>query len=1506
MSDTTRKRKSITSSDKDEGMCILASPQHSAPYRATVTPNSIEFWKRYKGADGTIDPMFSALAIKPHRPDVHLESTDSQERQIHRRCTSLELNGLEQQDHIIQIEDRKHFSTAGIEYSTVQQKDSHEEWWHVVSHPLDFDLPKVSLSVHLNTRRGRESMWAFLLDPELSSTLEEDKRSLLAQYLRTERRVDLEFYFVHPSDGSNGKRCHTRHSFTTIKNVFEITLEGFQAEYVSLAKGLTIQVQLRFYPPIDPVTKEEVNLQHLAGMFEWGDMIMAKYENPGKVNDRCGNKQFEEERQECMRDDTVSGSMKCLPSGDIRDPKTTLPEPSTCSAGVTHLHLETSLIGLKNQGATCYINSLLQTLYHLLAFRHVVYEIPTQKEDTTDSVTLALQRVFYRLQCKTKAVSTKELTRSFGWSQIDAFMQHDVQELYRILCDRLEEKMSRTIVEGSIRKLFGGTVRSYVRCVDVDYESFRDESFYDLQLDVKGCSDIYASFRKYIAIEMLEGENQYAAEGFGKQNAKKAICFLDFPPILNLQLKRFEYDPMRDGMVKIHDRFAFPTKLVLDPFVEPTTKDEEAKSISEGTGKRVEYVYHLHSVLVHSGDVHGGHYYVYIRPGRDTENADRWYKFDDDEITSVTESEAVEGNFGGSLSPGISGYKRKELTRHPLDGSPLLTAALGSPDTHSEEDPSLNSDSGHLKGYLDGTPGLNRAPVLNHGENPDLSGTGMHGLNTSLDAEGFQAENGNNMMLPLSRTFSSAYMLVYIRDGINDISSVSRDMKLKTQSGQTLLRPISSSIEDVQIPQHLLQRFHEEEKITARRKKQQQTEHLYMTLRIASDWSIHKLKKYSKTTDFASFNNSFCLRLRMKRSASIRQLYYQVYRQTGVELHRLRLWRVILRENRTQRPDSPLESNSLDYRVECLIDEDTSTKAPVRLFLQILSGEKLRATAFINFYFWPTRTSQIESCGMTNELAKEDEGECLDIEDTTALNAISIPPIRVNEILLFIKYYDVKIRDLNERLKYMGNILIDATKTGAALAKHLHDALHLPYTDELILYEEIQPTSVVEVNMLISLQHSDIQHGDIICFQTESDLSALTSAKRQGSVLDTCAGWINPSEDEMKEVDELYPDVPSYFRYLLDRVDIAFQELNHPEKEGFVLGLLLSNVYRDIVEAVAEHLQLGPKRLHLRLYQHSSITGAPKRVPLRHSQYFDDRTTTLDDFLTEYADRTTMLYYEILPVPITELEAKMQLTIYLSTYDDCFDHPDTSDDQYGGPRHLDLMLDTASTLEDLDALLQEKFCKPSNKVEDDPEKLLLRYCEAIHEGSVIQRILTDGTTKLSKFQSTVAFTEARCNGDRTQRAGEIFLFVERVPMDEIQEISSGGSYPDTVAHLRVLHCVFTSPVQMWIHPHGVPLVVCYKKDDTIGQVKDRIRKRMGINADKFADWNIAYIVDMKVSVLCETYDRIETGRLNMAKLEEVCDGQLDRLSFGLEHPDPHLLTGKYRRRTEQGIQIRQS
>ncbi|KAF6150148.1 hypothetical protein GIB67_023103 [Kingdonia uniflora] len=297
---------------------------------------------------------------------------------------------------------------------------------------------------------------------------------------------------------------------------------------------------------------------------------------------------------------------------------------------------ETGYVGLKNQGATCYMNSLLQTLYHIPYFRKAVYHMPTTENDNpSGSIPLALQSLFYKLQYSDSSVATKELTKSFGWDTYDSFMQHDVQELNRVLCEKLEDKMKGTVVEGTIQQLFEGHHMNYIECINVDYKSTRKESFYDLQLDVKGCRDVYASFDKYVEVEKLEGDNKYHAEQLGLQDAKKGVLFIDFPPVLQLQLKRFEYDFMRDTMVKINDRYEFPLQLDLDR--------DDGKYLSPDADRSVRNLYTLHSVLVHSGGVHGGHYYAFIRPTL----SDQWFKFDDERVTKEDIKRALEEQYGG-------------------------------------------------------------------------------------------------------------------------------------------------------------------------------------------------------------------------------------------------------------------------------------------------------------------------------------------------------------------------------------------------------------------------------------------------------------------------------------------------------------------------------------------------------------------------------------------------------------------------------------------------------------------------------------------------------------------------------------------------------------------------------------------------------------------------------------------------------------------------------------------
>ncbi|ANB13370.1 Ubp15p [Sugiyamaella lignohabitans] len=310
---------------------------------------------------------------------------------------------------------------------------------------------------------------------------------------------------------------------------------------------------------------------------------------------------------------------------------------------------ETGFVGLKNQGATCYLNSLLQSLYFTKVFRRSVYKIPTQ-QDQPNSVPSALQRMFYLLSTSEAPVGTLQLTKSFGWDSADAFTQHDVQELNRVLMDKLEGKMKGTEVEGALNNIFVAQMKSYVKCINVDFESSRIEDYWDIQLNVKGMKDLEASFRDYIQTELLAGENQYQATGYGLQDATKGVVFQSFPPVLHLQLKRYEYDFNRDMEVKINDRYEFPAEVDLSPYLE------------EGSDMSEPWIYTLHGVLVHSGDLNAGHYYALLKPSKDGS----WYKFDDDRVTKATMKEVLEENFGGEAAPpqqppGISVPQRTRL-----------------------------------------------------------------------------------------------------------------------------------------------------------------------------------------------------------------------------------------------------------------------------------------------------------------------------------------------------------------------------------------------------------------------------------------------------------------------------------------------------------------------------------------------------------------------------------------------------------------------------------------------------------------------------------------------------------------------------------------------------------------------------------------------------------------------------------------------------------------------------
>ncbi|CAG8767861.1 28967_t:CDS:10, partial [Racocetra persica] len=293
-------------------------------------------------------------------------------------------------------------------------------------------------------------------------------------------------------------------------------------------------------------------------------------------------------------------------------------------------------IGLRKPKLNTFVNSYIQSLYCINYFRKAVYHISVENEK---SISSALQWIFYQLQTSNTPIDTTEFTKFFGWDSFYFLGYLDIREFSNILRENLENKMR--VADGAISKLFAGKVKSYIKCVNVDYESIRIEDYYDIQLSVKGCKNLDDSFLDYTQEKILDGDNKYKAEDYGLQVAKKGVMFESFPPVLYLHLDRFEYDAQNNCMVKINDRYEFPLEIDLQKYLSPDA--DRSKS----------YKYSLHGVFIHE-DCHDDYldnnrYFALLRPEKNR----RWKKFADDRVTLVTEKKVLDDNYCGNDSMNV-------------------------------------------------------------------------------------------------------------------------------------------------------------------------------------------------------------------------------------------------------------------------------------------------------------------------------------------------------------------------------------------------------------------------------------------------------------------------------------------------------------------------------------------------------------------------------------------------------------------------------------------------------------------------------------------------------------------------------------------------------------------------------------------------------------------------------------------------------------------------------------
>uniref|UniRef100_A0A8C8IZB3 USP domain-containing protein n=1 Tax=Oncorhynchus tshawytscha TaxID=74940 RepID=A0A8C8IZB3_ONCTS len=298
-----------------------------------------------------------------------------------------------------------------------------------------------------------------------------------------------------------------------------------------------------------------------------------------------------------------------------------------------------NLSGIKNQGGTCYLNSLLQTLLFTPEFREELFSLGPKElgcledkdkpEAKVRVIPLELQRLFARLLLvDQQSASTTDLTDSFGWNNSEESRQHDVQELNRILFSALEHSLVDTSGSAFIQRLYHGTTVNSILCKECGNISQRQEDFLDLTVCVRGvCGLEGALWDMFVEEEMFEGSNLYRCGQCDQLvTAAKSAKLRKLPPFLTVSLLRFNFDFARCERYKETGRYTFPLTINLRPFCEQT-EDEDS-----------EYSYELFSVIIHKGGCYGGHYHVYIK---DMDHLGLWEPPEEDTKPKVQKKKEV-------------------------------------------------------------------------------------------------------------------------------------------------------------------------------------------------------------------------------------------------------------------------------------------------------------------------------------------------------------------------------------------------------------------------------------------------------------------------------------------------------------------------------------------------------------------------------------------------------------------------------------------------------------------------------------------------------------------------------------------------------------------------------------------------------------------------------------------------------------------------------------------------
>ncbi|KAL5212300.1 hypothetical protein ABZP36_023147 [Zizania latifolia] len=210
-----------------------------------------------------------------------------------------------------------------------------------------------------------------------------------------------------------------------------------------------------------------------------------------------------------------------------------------------------------------------------------------------------------------------------GGSQEDAheFLRHLVMSMQGACLDGLggEKQVEASLQETTlIQQMFGGRLKSKVKCLRCYHESERYENIMDLTLEIHGwVESLQDALTQFTAPEDLDGENMYKCGRCSAYvKARKQLSVHEVPNILTVVLKRFQTGKYG----KINKCVTFPDMLDMVPFV-------------TGAGDNPP-LYFLYAMVVHVDTENAsfsGHYISYVKDMQGT-----WLRIDDSEVHAVS------------------------------------------------------------------------------------------------------------------------------------------------------------------------------------------------------------------------------------------------------------------------------------------------------------------------------------------------------------------------------------------------------------------------------------------------------------------------------------------------------------------------------------------------------------------------------------------------------------------------------------------------------------------------------------------------------------------------------------------------------------------------------------------------------------------------------------------------------------------------------------------------------